>query len=214
MDGNRRWARERGLPTLEGHRKGYEKLKEVSDWCKEAGIPNLVVYGFSTENWSRAQEEVSYLMDLIREMLLRDAEEMRQRSGRMKIVGQRDRFAPDIQKAMLDAEEMTKEGTHTLWLALSYGGRAEITHAVNKLLKEGKKEVSEEEVSKRLWTSGMPDPDLIIRTSGEQRLSGFLPWQGVYSELFFVNTHWPAFSKEDFNTVLAQYAERERRMGK
>ncbi len=214
MDGNRRWARERGLPTLEGHRKGYEKLKEVSDWCKEAGIPNLVVYGFSTENWNRAQEEVSYLMDLIREMLLRDAEEMKKRGGRMRIVGQRDRFAPDIQKAMQDAEEMTKDGTHTLWLALSYGGRAEIAHAVNELLKEDKKEVTEADVTKKLWTKDMPDPDIIIRTSGEQRLSGFLPWQGVYSELFFIDTHWPAFSKEDFNTILAQYAERERRMGK
>ena len=205
MDGNRRWARERNLPTLEGHRKGYDKLKEVLQWCIDEKIHNLVVFGFSTENWNRSEEEVGYLMNLLRDGLSRDAGPIKEKGGRIKIVGQKERFSPDIQKVFNDVEEQTKEGEYTLWLALSYGGRAEIVHAVNTMLAEKKNSVSEEDVQQYLWTAGMPDPDIIIRTSGEQRLSGFLPWQGVYSELFFIPTYWPAFSREDFAKILEEY---------
>jgi undecaprenyl diphosphate synthase len=214
MDGNRRFAKERGLPTLEGHRQGYNKLKDVMNWCREAEIPNLVVFGFSTENWNRSKDEVSYLMDLIRDLIVKDAKEMKKQGGRLRIVGQKDRFSEDIQEAMREAEEITKEGTTTLWLALSYGGRAEILNATNELLKEGKVNVTEEEFNQKLWTAGMPDPDIILRSSGEQRLSGFLPWQGIYSELFFTKTHWPAFTKEEFFGILDEYSTRQRRMGK
>jgi undecaprenyl diphosphate synthase len=213
MDGNRRWARAHGLPTLEGHRRGYEKMKEVLDWVKEAGIRDVIMWGFSTENWNRSPEEVSYLMDLFRRVLKHELPEIKQKGGRLKFPGQRERFAEDIQKLMAEAEAETKDGKYTLWFALSYGGRAEILMAAEKLAKEGK-EVTEENFANALWTAGMPDPDIIIRTSGEERLSGFLPWQGVYSELFFLPVMWPDFSKEDFQNVLSGYATRERRRGK
>jgi undecaprenyl diphosphate synthase len=213
MDGNRRWARARGLPTLEGHRRGYEKMKEVLDWVKEAGIRDVIMWGFSTENWKRSPEEVGYLMDLFRRVLTHELPEIKEKGGRLKFPGQRERFADDIQKLMADAEVETKDGGYTLWFALSYGGRAEILMAAERLVKEGK-EITEENFGNALWTAGMPDPDIIIRTSGEERLSGFLPWQGVYSELFFLPVMWPDFSKEDFQKVLADYAARERRQGK
>jgi undecaprenyl diphosphate synthase len=213
MDGNRRWAKARGLPTLEGHRKGYEKLKELVVWAKEADIKDTVVFGFSTENWNRAKEEVAYLMDLIEQMLIADAEEFKKQGVRLRIVGERERFSPNIQKAFDKAEALTRDGEYTLWLALSYGGRAEILDTTNRLIAAGKP-VTEDEFSNALWTAGMPDPDIIVRTSGEQRLSGFLPWQGVYSELFFVETPWPAFSKDDFQNILDEYRTRDRRHGK
>jgi len=213
MDGNRRWAKERGLSSINGHRAGYEKLKEVVVWAKESDIRHMIVYGFSTENWNRSEEEVGYLMELFRTLLKEESEKIKKEGGRLRIVGQRDRFPKDIQEEMARAEEDTKEGEYTLWLALSYGGRAEILDTVNQLIKAGEL-VSEEDFGRALWTAGMPDPDLIIRTSGEQRLSGFLPWQGVYSELFFVDSYWPAFSKEEFQQVLKEFSERERRHGK
>lgn len=213
MDGNRRWARAQGLPTLEGHRRGYEKLKEVLEWAKEAGVTNIMVWGFSTENWNRSAEEVSYLMNILRTMISADAVELKKRGVRLKIIGQRERFAPDIQQAMADAERTAAEGEHTFWLGLSYGGRAEILDTTNRLIAAGKS-VTEEEFSNALWTAGMPDPDLIIRTGGDLRLSGFLPWQGVYSELFFLEKHWPDFEKEDFQKVLTEFRGRERRHGK
>jgi len=216
MDGNRRWAKEQGLPTLEGHQRGFEKLKEVLGWAQERGIKHLVVYAFSTENWGRAEEEVSYLMNLIRRVFTRgskDLAELKERGGRLRFIGERARFAPDIQQLLVDAEDTTKDGDCTLWVALSYGGRTEILHATEMLQKSGEP-VTEESFAKHLWTEGMPDPDIIIRTSGEQRLSGFLPWQGVYSELFFTDTHWPAFSEAEFDAILAEFASRERRHGK
>jgi undecaprenyl diphosphate synthase len=214
MDGNRRWARERNLPTLAGHEQGYAKLKDVLSWCQERGIKHLIVFGFSTENWNRSKEEVSYLMDLLRDGLARDADELKKKNGRLRIVGQKERFSPEIQKVFAEAEEKTKNGEYTLWLALSYGGRAEILHAASELAREGNTNPSEEDFNAKLWSAGMPDPDIIIRTSGEQRLSGFLPWQGVYAELFFTKTYWPAFSHKEFDAILGEFSERERRHGK
>jgi len=212
MDGNRRFAKERGMAAIDGHRAGYEKLKELVKWAKEADIHNVIVYGFSTENWNRSEQEVSYLMDLVREVLSHEAGQMKKEGGRLKMVGQKNRFPVDIQELMARAEEETKDGEYTLYLALSYGGRAEIVDTTNRLIEKGQL-VTEEEFEKALWTTGMPDPDLIIRTSGEKRLSGFLPWQGVYSELFFVDSYWPAFSKGEFDAVLAEFKTRERRRG-
>lgn len=212
MDGNRRYAREHGLSSVEGHRAGFEKLKEVVSWVHDAGIPNLVVFGFSTENWNRDEREVSYLIELLRTGLEAEGRRIGERGGRVKFIGDRTRFPEDVQELMARVEADTAEGSHTLYLALSYGGRAEIVDAVNRLVASGTS-VSEEEFSRALWTADMPDPDLIIRTSGEQRLSGFLPWQGVYAELFFVKSYWPAFSKEEFDAVISEYGERERRYG-
>lgn len=212
MDGNRRYARERGLSSIEGHRAGFEKLKEVVSWVHDAGIPNLVVFGFSTENWNRDEREVSYLIELLRTGLEAEGRRIAERGGRVRFIGDRTRFPDDVQALMARVEADTAQGSQTLYLALSYGGRAEILDAVNRLVASGAP-VSEEAFSRALWTADMPDPDLIIRTSGEQRLSGFLPWQGVYAELFFVTSYWPAFSKEEFDAVLSEYGARERRYG-
>ncbi|MDO8408361.1 MAG: polyprenyl diphosphate synthase [bacterium] len=216
MDGNRRWARSRGLPAVLGHKHGADKLKEMFGWVKDRDIPHLIVYAFSTENWNRSQEEVDYLMDTIRRFFGKqsaDIEEIRHRGGRLRFVGERERFAPNIQELLASAEETTATGEYTLWVALSYGGRAEILHATEMLQKSGEP-ITEDSFAKHLWTADMPDPDIIIRTSGEKRLSGFLPWQSVYSELFFTDTLWPDFSPEEFDNILAEYAARERRRGK
>ncbi len=213
LDGNRRWAKEHGLPTLEGHRAGSEKLKEVIHFVRESGISHLVVYAFSTENWNRQKEEVSYLMDLFRKAVQKEMKELGKEGVRIRFVGQRERFSADLQRAMNVTEEETrKNDTFTLWVCLSYGGRAEIVAAAKAAAKGG--EVTEETLMQNLWTAEMPDPNIIIRTSGEKRLSGFLPWQSIYSELFFTDTKWPAFTKEEFDSILAEFAQRERRRGK
>lgn len=215
MDGNRRWAREKGLSTIEGHARGYEKLKEVVEWMKEVEIQNLIIYAFSIENWNRPEEEVSYLMSLLRKILTEQLEEFNKKGVKIIFAGDLKRFSKDIQMLMNEAQEKTKDNTKlTLVLGVSYGGRIEIMHAVNGLLKEGRNSVSEEEFSQALWTKDVPDPDIIIRTSGEKRLSGFLPWQSVYSELFFPKSYWPAFSKEEFLDILKEFSSRIRRHGK
>lgn len=215
MDGNRRFAKERGLSSIEGHTKGYEKLKEVVEWMKEAQIPNLIVYAFSTENWERPKEEVSFLMELLTKVLTEQIGEFNDKGVRLIFAGDVTRFSEALQKLMKNAVEKTQHNKeHTLVLCVSYGGRTEVLQAVNNLLKEGAESVSEEEFSQALWTRDVPDPDIIIRTSGEKRLSGFLPWQSVYSELFFVETYWPAFLKEEFLEILEEYSSRERRRGK
>ncbi|MDO8520533.1 MAG: polyprenyl diphosphate synthase [bacterium] len=215
MDGNRRWAKAKGLPLLEGHRAGYEKLRKVLDWSKEVGVKNLTVYAFSTENWNRTKEEVGYLMNLFREVVGRMVEDALRNNARLIFLGERDRFEADILRALEDAEEKTRSGSSfNVGIALSYGGRAEILDAIHRVPTEKLATLSEEEFSKLLWTKDIPDPDLIIRTSGEERLSGFLPWQSVYSELFFTDTLWPAFTREEFEGILKDYGERDRRHGK
>ena len=215
MDGNRRWAKERGFFAWQGHEEGYKKLREVLNWCKEKNIMNVFLYAFSTENWNRAEEEVLKMMDLLRKALGNEIDSLKNEKVRVKVAGDVSRFPEDIQRGIKKLEEETKDFTEgNLILCLSYGGRAEILNAVNRITKDGKKDISEEDFEKYLWTAGAPDPDIIIRTSGEKRLSGFLPWQSVYSELFFVDTYWPAFSKEEFEAILEEYKERERRNGK
>ena len=215
MDGNRRWAKAAGLPTLEGHRRGYNKLREVTDWCKDAGVKNLIVYAFSTENWNRTKEEVGYLMGLFREMIGKVTEDAVRDNTRLIFLGDRSRFDADMVRAIADAERETRACTSfTFGIALSYGGRAEIVDAIHRIPPAKLATITEEEFSALLWTKELSDPDLIIRTSGEERLSGFLPWQSVYSELFFTETLWPAFSKAEFLLILDAYAARTRRLGK
>ncbi|MEK7086566.1 MAG: polyprenyl diphosphate synthase [Patescibacteria group bacterium] len=213
LDGNRRWAKARGLPTLEGHRAGMEKLTEATRFVRASGVTHLVVYAFSTENWNRKKEEVSHLMSLFHESIQTQMKKLGEEGIRVCFVGQRERFSPDLQQAMSDVEKETRQNDpFTLWVCLSYGGRAEIAMAARAATKEG--EVTEESLSAHLWTHGMPDPDIIIRTGGEKRLSNFLTWQSIYSELFFTDTFWPDFSKEEFDSILAEFAARERRRGK
>jgi undecaprenyl diphosphate synthase len=215
IDGNRRYARERGLPTLEGHRQGIEKLLTAIEWAQDAGIKETVFYIFSTENWNRSPEEVAYLMDLLTEFFKKSAKRLEETGVRVRILGDLARASDEVVQALREIEERTKNGTkHTAAFAFSYGGRTEILQAVNRLLVEGRKNVTEEEFADALYTKDLADPDLIIRTGGEQRLSNFLPWQSVYSELFFTETKWPEFSKEEFLGILDAYAARERRRGK
>ena len=216
MDGNRRFARERGLALMEGHRLGYRKAKEVAGWCRDAGIKYLILYAFSTENWNRSPEEVSYLVGLFKKLLLPEADELRRKGGAIRCIGDIDRFGEDLAREVRRIEESNPANpTMTVVIALSYGGRSEILRAVNQLLAEKNPgPATEQTFEQHLYTAGIPDPDLIIRTSGEQRLSNFLPWQGIYSELFFTPTFWPAFSKEEFFDILKAYGVREKRRGR
>lgn len=218
MDGNRRWAKVHGLPAFEGHRCGYEKLTDLLSWCKEAGVKHVVVYAFSTENWKRTEEEVGYLMQLFRTVIFKETERFKKENGRVKFIGQKERFDKDIREGMEKMEKETADGEYALYVCISYGGRAEIFSAVQKLAKEKTPEeiaaLTEEKFGGLLWTNGMPEPDIVIRTGGEKRLSNFLTWQSVYSELFFSDTLWPEFSKEEFTGILEEYAKRERRRGK
>lgn len=215
MDGNRRWAKARELSTFEGHKQGYTKLKELINWSRDAGVGYVTVYAFSTENWNRTAEEVGYLMNLFRTVISEVTKEAKEKDIRIIFLGQRERFAPDMQEAMNDSEESTRSCTTlTLAVALSYGGRQEILDAVHRIPAEKIGSINEEEFSELLWTKDVVDPDLIIRTSGEERLSNFLPWQSVYSEFFFTKTLWPDFSKEEFLAIIEEYNARERRLGK
>jgi undecaprenyl diphosphate synthase len=219
MDGNRRWAAENNLPVYEGHSEGYKKLKEVVHWSREAGIPHMVIYAFSTENWKRSEKEVGYLITLFRFILENETKKMVDERVRVRFIGDMSRFSEDIKKLMEYMEKATAVAYDiTLHLAMSYGGRAEIVAAVNLLIAEGRTStesfITEEIFAQKLWSRDMPDPDLIIRTGGESRLSNFLSWQSIYSELFFTDTKWPAFTKEEFNAILAEFSTRERRGGK
>lgn len=214
LDGNRRWAKERGLPSLEGHRAGFNKVRELVEWAADSGIGTVFIYAFSTENWNRAPEEVSYLMQLFADAFSGSfIDDMVKRNGRIVFIGDRTRVPSVLTQKMREAEERTKSGTGgTLVVCLSYGGRAEIVAAANALIREGK-EVDEEQFARALWSSSLPDPDIIIRTGGDQRLSNFLSWQSAYSELFFTQTKWPDFSKEEFKQIISEFHSRERRRG-
>ncbi|NBD74148.1 di-trans,poly-cis-decaprenylcistransferase [Patescibacteria group bacterium] len=213
MDGNRRWARREGLPLVAGHRRGADTLGAIAEAARDAGVGALTLYTFSTENWGRSEEEVSYLMDLMREYLRDQGQKLIDEGARIVVVGQKERLAPDIQAQVEQLEERSKDNPLTLALALSYGGRADLVQAINTMIKEGN-EITEEDVKAYLTTRDVPDPDLIIRTGGAQRLSGFLTWESVYSELMFTDTFWPEFSKEEFLGMLTEYGQRERRHGK
>jgi len=214
MDGNRRWAKQHKLPVFAGHNAGYKKLKEVVLWGKEEGIKTIIVYAFSTENWNRSEKEVNALMKLFEGMLI-EKEDFRKNDVKVTFIGQKDRFRDSIKQGISVWEHETKNcKAVNLVVAISYGGRAEVLNAVNNLLSSKKSSVSEEEFSKNLWTAGIVDPDIVIRTGGEKRLSNFLPWQSVYSELFFVDTFWPAFTKKEFKYIIDEYKKREKREGK
>ena len=215
MDGNRRWAKQKGLPVFEGHKEGYKKLVEFMDWCKEIGIKNAVAFAFSTENWNRTKEEVGYLMDLFKAILSKELKELKKKKVRLHFVGNLKDFSKDLQDLMKKAEKESADFTGpSLYLAMSYGGRSEILNACKKLIKIGKTEIEEKDIDKAMMTAGMPDPDLVIRTGGQVRTSGFLPWQTVYSELFFPKTFWPAFSKAEFECIVKEFSDRQRNFGK
>jgi len=197
IDGNRRWAKERGLPTLEGHRRGYEKVRKVGRWCKEKGVKILTIFAFSTENWNRSKKEVGYLMMLLKQSLSnKEIEELNKDKIQLRVIGQKERLEKKLQELIKKGEEATKNNKEgILNLAINYGGRPEIIEMIKNIIRKkiSVEKINEEVISKNLWTDSLPDPDLIIRTSGEQRLSGFLTWQSAYSELYFCNKYWPDF---------------------
>ncbi len=213
MDGNGRWAAAHHLPRLMGHRAGAETLDKVMHWCRARGIRYLTVYAFSTENWKRSAEEVSGLMKLLEHYVESKAEELEANSIRFRTIGRRGDLPEGLEKKIAALEERTKGGDFTLLVALSYGGRAEIVDAVNAALLAGEKSVTEETMKRYLYAGDVPDPDLIIRTSGELRTSNFLLWEAAYAEYYFTPVLWPDFDEAEFDKAVASYEKRERRMG-
>ncbi len=216
MDGNRRWAKEKGLASKAGHTTGFNRAKDIARHAFSKGVDTVMYYAFSTENWRREPEEVSYLMELFARALVDDLREIAEEGIRIRFIGDLARLPSGLQSAAacLQEESATGGSGKTLVIALSYGGRAEIVAAANKLIAEGASTITEDDFAQALWTAGIPDPDVIIRTGGEMRLSNFLPWESTYSELFFTPTYWPDFSVGELDAILAEYAARERRHGK
>src|SRR3989344_4238052 len=203
LDGNRRWAKERGLPTFEGHRRGADTIEKIARAAAAMHIRHMALYIFSTENWRRSEDEISYLMRLFEQLIREHVHRLAEDGVAVRFVGQRERFSPRMQALMDEAEKKSPHDAKlTLWVCLSYGGRAEIVAAANAAAKAGEA-ITEESLKKHLWTAQMPEPNLIIRTGGEKRLSNFLTWQSVYSELFFVEKYWPDFTKDDLKTIVA-----------
>lgn len=217
MDGNGRWALSRGLPRLAGHRAGTENLRRVIEACVEFNVKYLTLYAFSTENWGRPIEEVRGLMRILEDVIDRELKELHKQGVRLLHIGHLDNLKPSLRQKVLDAIELTKDNKRLiLCVAFNYGGRDEIVCAIQRLIKNGIKpeEVTDELVSEYLFTAGVPDPDLIIRTSGELRGSNFLIWQGAYSEWYFTPIYWPDFGKEELARALEEYKQRQRRFGK
>jgi len=216
LDGNRRWAKKRGLPTVVGHTKGYNRIHEIVSYAKSLGIKYVTFWAFSTENWNRDPQEVSDLMNIFRKLFQSSfLNKIKKEKAKIVVFGDMTRFPEDIQKEMKKLLEDTKDNTGiTLNIALNYGGRAEILRAVNTLLETNQTSVDESTFTSALYSHDQPDPDLIIRTGGELRLSGYLPWQSIYSELYFTQTLWPDFDKKALDVALADFASRQRRFGK
>lgn len=214
LDGNRRWAKEKGLPSFEGHRRGLETVKKVINYCKKRGVKALTLFVFSTENWKRAEKEVNFLMRLTKKALTNDFEKLGSEGVRIKVIGQKTKLPEDLQKDIKDVEKLTQNNREmTLNLALSYGGRAEIVEAIKKIVKQkiNPEKITEDVIKNNLWTS---DVDLVIRTGKEQRISNFLIWQSAYSEFYFCPKFWPDFTQKDLDKAFTEYARRQRRFGK
>lgn len=213
MDGNGRWAERRHLPRLSGHKAGAETLDRVMHYCREKGISFLTVYAFSTENWKRSKEEVSGLMSLLSAYIAAKGRELEKANIRFRVSGRRSDLPAHLQNEIAGLEERTRNGDFTLVVALSYGGRAEIVDAVNAMIAAGETKIDEESFRKYLYSPDVPDPDLVIRTSGECRISNFMLWESAYAEYYFTDVLWPDFGKDEFERALDAYKQRERRMG-
>jgi undecaprenyl diphosphate synthase len=216
MDGNGRWARNRGLPRLAGHRAGTENLRRILRATVEFGIDVLTIYAFSTENWGRPEDEVQGLMSILRRVIDRELNELHEQGVQLRHLGRLERISPNLQKKVSKAVELTQYNQRLILnVAFNYGGRAEIVDAVKGIVSDGVpvEKITEDLISQYLYTAGLPDPDLIIRTSGEKRLSNFLIWQAAYAELYITPTLWPDFDKDEFYQSLKDYSERERRFG-
>ena len=215
MDGNRRWAKEHGLPTPVGHKKGVDALKTILKACSEFGIKYLTVYAFSTENWNRKPEEVKFLMELLAETIKKELKEMNENNVVISFLGNLTKLSSKLQKILSNAVETTKNNTGVnLQIAFNYGSRDEIVHAVQEIVNKGYKKVTEDTISKHLYTKNIPDPDLLIRTGGEMRVSNYLLWQIAYSEFIVIPEFWPDFDKQKLQECILEYKNRNRRFGK
>lgn len=217
LDGHRRWAKEQGLPTLEGHRQGYKNFKAIGLRALELGVEYVSAYVWSKENWKRSAEEVEYIMKLLLWVAKNELQDIHGRNVRICFLGNHDGLKPDVIEAIEHAHEVTKDNTGgTLALCLNYGGHQEIVDAAKALLSEGvdPDDITVESFAKHLYEPSIPPVDFIIRSSGEQRLSGFMLWRAAYAELYFYQKNWPDFTSEDFDAALAEYASRQRRYGK
>ncbi len=217
MDGNGRWARARGLPRRAGHEAGTENLRRIIRACVEFGVKVLTIYAFSTENWGRPQWEIRALMHILENVIDRELDELHQEGVQLRHLGELDRLPGNLQRKVRQAIEMTKDNDRLILnVAFNYGGRDEIVRAIRHIVEDGipPEDIDEALVSSYLYTAGLPDPDLIIRTSGELRISNFLIWQGAYSEHYYTPTLWPDFDREEFRKALVHYIQRERRFGK
>ena len=217
MDGNGRWARSRGLPRLAGHKAGTDNLRRVIEACVEFGIPYLTIYAFSTENWGRPSTEVNGLMRILEDVIERELNELHKEGVRLRHIGRLERVKPSLRKKVIEAIELTKDNDRLILnVAFNYGGRDEIVWAIQQMIDDGvrSEDVTDDLVGKYLFTSGVPDPDLVIRTSGELRISNFLIWQAAYAEWYFTPTYWPDFDKEELRKALVAYGQRERRYGR
>jgi len=220
MDGNGRWARARGKPRTEGHVAGAKALRRLVELCIRYGVEHLTAFSFSSENWTRPRDEVNFILGLIRRFVASDLEKLVRNNVHVRIIGERDGLDPALQRLIADVEAKTARNTGLeLIIAFNYGGKAEITQMTRRIaraVQAGELEpddITEETVERALYTSGIPDPDVIIRTSGEQRFSNFLLWQSAYSELIFIDEYWPDFDEEIFLRALGEYTRRERRFG-
>lgn len=217
MDGNRRWAKEKKLPSALGHKKGVEALKTTLRACNDFGVKHLTVYAFSTENWKRKQEEVDFLMDLVAVTLTNELAEMHKENVQIRFIGDLTRLSEKLQKVLDNAVNTTKNNTGViLQIALNYGSRDEITNAVKQIVHNGIKEenITQNLISEYLYTKGVPDPDLLIRTGGEQRISNYLLWQIAYSEILITSKYWPDFDKKLLAECIEEFKLRQRRYGK
>ena len=217
MDGNRRWAKEKGLPSAMGHKKGVEALKATLRACDDFGIKYLTVYAFSTENWNRKKEEVDFLMELLALTLTNELAEMHSERVKISFIGDISKLSNKLQKILANSVETTKNNTGVnLQIAFNYGARDEILHAVKAIVEKGLKseDITEEIISQNLYTKNIPDPDLLIRTGGEMRVSNYLLWQIAYSEILVVKEYWPEFGKESLANAVEEFHNRQRRFGK
>ena len=213
MDGNGRWAKGKGMPRQFGHKKGAETMKNIVKYCGSININCVTVYAFSTENWKRPENEVNAIMELLGQYIDYLYTVMEKDDIQVHFLGDKSRFTPELRERLEKAESDSAKYSKILNVALNYGGRDEIVHAVNKLIEQGKKEITEEDIEANLYTSHCPPPDLIVRTAGEIRTSNFLLWQGAYSELYFTDVLWPDFSESDVDKAVEAFYKRTRRFG-
>lgn len=220
MDGNRRWADKKFMPRTLGHQEGVKTLKTLVKHATRRQLKYMTVYAFSSENWNRSKDEVGYLIDLFARVLRDELEELAENELRLKFIGDFAKFPADLQRSLKDAEERTKNNTRlSLQVALNYGSRLELTQAVQQIIKDvqagkiAEKDITEKTIDNYLYTASIPDPDLIIRTGGEMRLSNYLLWQAAYSEIFVTPTLWPDFNAQEFDQAIEEFAQRQRRWG-